>query len=467
MDELAAALHRWYSSSPARTRVSVTRSSGLMEASTADGDTSSTRRYRGEHELSCTSTFHDRRCSACQLSENDTARYYGVARVHDPAPRPCILRNAGGATRPAPLEALPSLHGGQAKGHLVDRPLFRQYNAFAPVREVGVLAWKAIQAAPDKHLRATTTPPSRDLPEPLALSHWEDVVALCREFTPVTIYAKGVNRWSPELVAAACDAYGMSLLDASITVSARLDIFAGHYPRTPGGIHREPCGNRHMVLVGAKEFYFWDSDVFHRSTRAADIVSYDTKRGREEYVPADLGDDAKAQVVFARPGCIVSWPAWEWHVASAPSPCLSMNIATYGESKPGQASIASVCDDHGRLSVETLTTVLKGGTHDWALRRTLGRLSSGGLEAPPLLLDTPMHRLDHPLSITMPILWCKHDSRVIVAAGGQSRSFTSDVADDVRRLARTQTLTPDMHPDLGAFVSALLTTASGGRGEEG
>lgn len=132
-----------------------------------------------------------------------------------------------------------------------------------PLRLDGAAMWAALKDAPTAdHLRMTVggvrESSATKVSEMVARS--TDIEDLCRSVgQPLTVYAPGVNTWHPGVVLQLCSAYGDALWDHGLTDGeSRCDIFAGDYSSTPGGIHREPCRNRHLIVQGGKCFYFWD-----------------------------------------------------------------------------------------------------------------------------------------------------------------------------------------------------------------
>jgi hypothetical protein len=235
------------------------------------------------------------------------------------------------------------------------------------------------------------------------------------------IYVKGVERWSPALVAALCNYYGAGLLTAGISdAEVRVDIFGGMYDLTPGGIHREPCTNRHLVVAGTKSFYFW-TDKSLRDYASHEPRKYVTGHGVEEYYDVVQPTTVQPDCVRAlSPGQSIYWDGWTWHAASATSPCLSVNIATFrARGEPTAVDQSKL----GEVSIEWVESLRSAHeSPPESLQSVMARASAAGIRSGKLRGTSndlaPAKTVIR--NTNAPSLWVRFDRHMIVAVAGQA-----------------------------------------------
>ncbi len=83
-------------------------------------------------------------------------------------------------------------------------------------------------------------------------------------------------------------------------------MFAGTYPLTPFGIHRDESGGFLFQLHGTREIWLWPPDYFERRGAwiRADVIADD---------PAAFKRDA--MILDLAPGSVAYWPTGYWHIA--------------------------------------------------------------------------------------------------------------------------------------------------------
>lgn len=262
-----------------------------------------------------------------------------------------------------------------------------------------------------------------------SLESAEELAALGSESS--LLYIKDIHKASPRLVVQLACFYGYELLDEGIGIGhVKADAFVGEYRATQGGIHREQCSNRHLVLGGRKIFYAWDSRL--DPYVEGHIREVSTSGGVENYLTVHGLDELKDLAILADVGRrnYVHIPAWVWHIAEAPVPCASVNIASYGArdskirvARSGEGEVgASVV----RALVETLGARDCGGP-----RPALAVASAGGLKTSKIQIAKVGHvagggtlrKLARP-----PVLWTALDDELVVAIGGQATVLPREAA---------------------------------------
>ncbi|GAB7144454.1 hypothetical protein LRC484719_30480 [Mycobacterium riyadhense] len=276
----------------------------------------------------------------------------------------------------------------------------------------------------------------------------------------LTLYAMGVNQWHPALVQELCSAYGEAIWDQGLTDgTSRCDIFAGKYSSTPGGIHREPCWNRHLVVQGQKRFYFWDHDDVEASGAYDSVETYPTKNGDEQYLAKtsilDIG--SSAMKILTTPGHYVQWPNWVWHVAETPSASLAVNIASYGSSSTGTIrSLPIHRSNDGEVSAEWVAQYREFNpelrTSD--LMVLVAAVSSNGLICPRLRISGDIQEVRSCSAVCRimraPSVWVRHGDGIIVGLGGQA-TFISANGEEGARWLGSGTFDPFLPKARGDF----------------
>ena len=299
----------------------------------------------------------------------------------------------------------------------------------------GSTVWDALGSAPSgSHLRLTVggVPESSAGAVRKVIARATDVEDLCGQGNQsLTLYAMGVNQWHPALVAELCSDYGAAIWDQGLTDGkSRCDIFAGRYRSTPGGIHREPCRNLHLVVHGRKYFYFWDHEALQRSGAYERVVTYPTETGDEQYLEAISSHDIvnSALEIRATAGCYLHWPNWVWHIAETPDPCLSVNIASYGSSSTGAVrALPIVRGDDGEVPAEWVAEYREFNpefrTSD--ADAIMSAVSAGGLTCPRLGADEDARDVIRGCgaasrATSAPAVWVHHGDRIVVGLAGQA-----------------------------------------------
>lgn len=307
------------------------------------------------------------------------------------------------------------------------------------MRPHGATMWSALVTAPhESHVRLTVG----GIPEPSVTATREmitrsaGVANFCRMGQEqITVYGRGVNAWHPETVLELCSAYGASLWNHGLTDGeSRIDIFAGNYSATPGGIHREPCRNRHLIVDGVKCFYFWDQTEIEADGAYETVSTYPTERGDEQYLSTSLREiESSALQIRASSGCCLAWPDWQWHVASTLEPCLSINIASYGSSESGAIrTLAIQREADGELPREWVQNYCEfnrdlRSTH---LIDVIAAVSAAGVWTPRRkgrAPSRPSRAYGSVRRITYaPAIWVRDGDRTIVGLGGQGVAIPAD-----------------------------------------
>jgi tRNA (cmo5U34)-methyltransferase len=148
---------------------------------------------------------------------------------------------------------------------------------------------------------------------------------------------------------------------------AEMELFLGRYQVTPGGIHREECGNFHFVISGRKRMHVWAPGAWRAGAQAGGVAE-------ERYLDrADCHQELPPAVTLeGRPGDFLYWPPGHWHVGEAPEVTACVNLALYMAGRPR--------DLVGRVAAEVVAAAL--GAADQADAYPFDPARAGGPELP-------------------------------------------------------------------------------------
>lgn len=93
-----------------------------------------------------------------------------------------------------------------------------------------------------------------------------------------------------------------------------VDVFIGHYDRTPFGVHGDTIDGFMFVLQGEKRMQTWPSAVWRGYESPTKTTNY------EPYL-------ADATTLPGGPGALVYWPADYWHIAECEGLTISLNLS--------------------------------------------------------------------------------------------------------------------------------------------
>ncbi len=321
-----------------------------------------------------------------------------------------------------------------------------------PVRLNASMVWNAIESAPiDSYVglfvdgvRESSATTVREV-----VAESANIENLCNNSDrSFTLYVRGVNEWQSALIKELCSCYGEAIWHPGLTDGAvRCDIFAGEYAVTPGGIHREHCWNRHLVVRGEKRFFYWDHADLRANDAYNNVTIYSTENGDEEFLSTTSTQDivSSALEIRATSGYYVHWPGWVWHVAEAPSPCLAVNIASHGLSSTGSIpgpiqTLPIRRNNEGELSAEWVAEYREFAPRfrDAELNLLVSAVSAGGLICPRLQIGEDIQDIrtySAACRITnAPAVWVRDDDWIVVGLAGQATVIPSNGEDGVRWL---------------------------------
>ncbi|MFC8538816.1 hypothetical protein ACFUJY_33535 [Streptomyces sp. NPDC057249] len=249
--------------------------------------------------------------------------------------------------------------------------------------------------------------------------------------TPVLLYARELPSHDRELYELLLSAMGRPVFEKYGLVRGNIDIevFLGDYKATPGGIHREQCGNSHFVLQGRKYMHFWHGDEW-----IPDSVDWRAAEGMnaidpEEYLPSlDVPSVVdRGTSLLAGAGEFFTWDPGTWHVAETVGPAFAFNIARYTKSfVPGEGSYPVVATADGRVGDRWLSGYrdFLGGTDRASALASASAYGMAGAEpdrtAPPVVERVAV-------ASNAPRLWCETPDGALVATHGRSRAFPATV----------------------------------------
>ncbi|MDK1341862.1 hypothetical protein QNO09_00700 [Streptomyces sp. 378] len=250
--------------------------------------------------------------------------------------------------------------------------------------------------------------------------------------TPILLYARELPTHERSLFDLLVSAFGRPVFEEHGLVRGNIDIevFLGEYRATPGGIHREQCGNSHFVLQGRKYMHFWHGEDWIPKTAGWRAAEGDNAIDPEEYLPSlqvpEVVDCGTSLIASA--GEFFTWDPGTWHVAETVGPAFAVNIARYTRSFiPGEGTYPFAAEPDGRVSIEWLEGYrdFLGGGADLAL--ALAAASAYGLAgADPECKETTDPRRVA-VSSHARRLWHETRGSVQVAAHGRSGVFSASV----------------------------------------
>lgn len=244
--------------------------------------------------------------------------------------------------------------------------------------------------------------------------------------TPVYLYARELAAHDRDMFEVLLSALG-AVFEQHGLVQGNIDIeaFLGDYRATPGGIHREQCGNSHFVLLGRKYMHFWHGEDWIPASvdrqQAAGMTAIDP----EEYLPslsvATVLDHGTS--LLAGAGEFFTWDPGTWHVGETIGHAFAVNIARYTKSfVAGEGSYPFPTSD-GCVSPEWLEGYRAFLGPGFDAPAALARASAYGLDGPE-----PQYPPAGDLSRVLvrnhaPRLWCQSQDGVLVATHGTCRRF--------------------------------------------
>ena len=250
--------------------------------------------------------------------------------------------------------------------------------------------------------------------------------------TPMLLYARELASHDRDLFELLLSALGRSVFEKHGLVRGNIDIevFLGTYRATPGGIHREQCGNSHFVLQGRKYMHFWHGEDWIPASVDRHAAEGMNAVDPEEYLPTLSVPSVvdRGVSLIAAGGEFFTWDPGTWHVAETIGPAFAVNIARYTRSfAAGEGTYPFVADPDGRASAAWLAGYqdFLGGELDAAA--ALGAASAYGLAgAEPERVEVgDLRRVA--VASHAPRLWCEWQDAVLVATHGKSKAFPATV----------------------------------------
>jgi hypothetical protein len=243
----------------------------------------------------------------------------------------------------------------------------------------------------------------------------------------VYLYARELTLYDRRIFDALLTELG-DLLQEHGLVRGNTDIeaFLGDYRVTPRGIHREQCGNSHLVLWGSKYMHLWHGEEWIPEDVARLDADGATAVDPEEYLPDVEVDDVASRGVslLASAGQMFTWDAGTWHVGETVGPAFAVNIARYTKTFDARAgSYACPSSMRGEVEDAWLTGFRAFLGTEPSPQKALARASAYGLE-PPAGSAGGQHADGHRLMAVLvpsqvPLLWHSTSDEVLVACYGQ------------------------------------------------
>lgn len=250
--------------------------------------------------------------------------------------------------------------------------------------------------------------------------------------TPILLYARELASHDRALFELLLSAFGRPVFEEHGLVSGNIDIevFLGDYRATPGGIHREQCGNSHFVLQGRKYMHFWHGEdwiprsVDRREAEGSNAVD------PEEYLPSLPVSSVvdRGVSLIASAGEFFTWDPGTWHVAETVGPAFAVNIARYTRSfVAGEGTYPFVAEPDGRVSSEWLAGYRAFLGAEASRASALAEASAYGLAG-----AEPEHKAaPDPRRVAVaghaPRLWHESQGTVLVATHGKSSTYPKSV----------------------------------------
>lgn len=249
--------------------------------------------------------------------------------------------------------------------------------------------------------------------------------------TPVYLYARELAAHDRDMFEVLLSTFGV-VFEQHGLVRGNIDIeaFVGDYKATPGGIHREQCGNSHFVLLGRKYMHFWHGEDWIPASvdrqKAAGMTAIDP----EEYLPSLLVSTVvdRGTSLMAAAGEFFTWDPGTWHVGETIGPAFAVNIARYTKSfVAGEGTYPYPSSSNGRVASEWLEGYRAFLGPGFDAQSALARASAYGLDGPE-----PQYTSADDLSRVLvrnhaPRLWYQSQDDVLVATHGKCRRFPRTV----------------------------------------
>ncbi|MEU7831222.1 MULTISPECIES: hypothetical protein [unclassified Nonomuraea] len=256
--------------------------------------------------------------------------------------------------------------------------------------------------------------------------------------TPILLYVRDIvscDRSFYEIVLSAVR--GLPGADLLPRHGSDVEFFCGDYQRTPGGIHREYCSNRHLVLAGAKSMHFWTGQAWIPED-AGRMVNDGPFQGTEEEYLSSLGgqeEDVRASLTAAA-GQAFLWDNGVWHVGETHGLAFAVNISSFMSSyDAAERAFPLEVSPAGEVSPAWLAAFSA-----YLGRRTdrdtaLAVASAHGITGaePVRSAATPSSRVRSATHAR--ILWCRDGHEVIVATHGKAIRFPATVGEWLREAA--------------------------------
>lgn len=249
--------------------------------------------------------------------------------------------------------------------------------------------------------------------------------------TPVLLYARELASHDRDLFELLLSACGRTVFERHGLVSGNIDIevFLGEYSATPGGIHREQCGNSHFVVEGRKFMHFWHGEEWIPQAVVRQKAEGDNAVDPEEYLPS-LAVPAVVErgvSLLAKAGQFFTWDPGTWHVAETVGPALALNIARYTRSfTPGEGTYPFTAEADGRVDDAWLAGCQEFlGEPD--LAQTLAAVSAYGLVGAEAAYEVPATVSRVAVRSLAPRLWHAARDEVLVATHGRCHAAPASV----------------------------------------
>lgn len=249
--------------------------------------------------------------------------------------------------------------------------------------------------------------------------------------TPILLYARELAAHDRNLFELLLSAFGRSVFEEHGLVRGNIDIevFLGEYAATPGGIHREQCGNSHFVLQGRKYMHFWHGEEWIPTSVEWRAAEGTNAIDPEEYLPSLSVPSVldRGISLIASAGEFFTWDPGTWHVAETVGPAFAVNIARYTRSfVAGEGTYPFVAAPDGRVSAMWLAGYQNflGGEDAASALAVASAYGLLGAEPARAAAGDPRRVA---VGSHAPRLWHESQGTVLVATHGKSSSFPTSV----------------------------------------
>ncbi|HZN75148.1 MAG TPA: hypothetical protein VFC00_26245 [Micromonosporaceae bacterium] len=297
------------------------------------------------------------------------------------------------------------------------------------------VAWQALQATATHDGRAAVKVFLGGQPAPLSalLAHAAaegpaplDAERFMALPGPSFCYGRNVQAWHRPLFETVVEALTRHVVRTGLgSGPVEAEVFAGNYPRTPGGVHREACSNIHLVLAGTKIMHLWTGDGWMPAgTRRRRDVAAGTGT-QEEYLPTlnPASVLTAGNSLTSTAGHGFAWTAGTWHIAETQGPAIALNVASYQSALHAEPSLPIWADRlDGAVPPAFLDRYRRHvGGESLPLAAVLGRLSALAMRPAAARRPERPARLVTP-RLAAPVVWARTDNDdLLVAALGAVR----------------------------------------------